>query len=737
MSCPRIPVSHLKFLCILAILSTGSTAARASEPAAETADLTEDSGEMLLNVQARRNQVQPSSSAESTVIDHKEISQLPQGEAASLQNIMGQTVGGVTQSTFGVLSVKGMFTKVQYVIDGIQLPESTNDYFGDQFNAQNIDSFELITGSFPAEYGNRLGAVVNITTKSGAENDGGLAQASYGSFNSVNTSLSYGGSNAAGDWHYFLSGQYGRTDRGLDTPAPVSSTDVNDGNSTVVHDQSNTANVFFKGLWQIDNQDKLIVIASEAYKYFQIPNYPASFAITDPLFNNPDPYGNDPYYFQPAATDDTQSQNETFLQANWKHAFDEHAFVQVAPFYKYSKINFNNDPTNDLFSVYGPTPLAGAAAGSYNESRHINNLGVQADFTDRLAGDHRIKAGVRLQALQSAGVYSLTAGTTGSPPITVSDDGTTNGYLESVYVQGDIKVLQSVVVNAGVRADAMQYDFPSISTQAYQVEPRIGVNYLVTDTTKIHAYYGRGFQPPPMQNFYNAFVATQALGVGQCVAGSPCPNDVKPETDDYYDIGVDQQLGDHLVKVGAYLRNGSNTLDDQQLLNTDFVQPINYAESRAYGLEFSLRGRIDSHWSDYFNYAYNVTRVRGINGGAFAMPAGNFPDSFFVYLDQEQFHTANAALMYSTDRIWATLQGLFGSGYHTGPNNGFGLPDHLTANATVGYHFTQASWLSRFKLSVDLINIFDDHYPICLGTHFNANAFAPGREVFVNLSGRI
>jgi hypothetical protein len=612
------------------------------------------SPETVVEVHAKKNLIQKASTETVTTLDHDQISELPQGETVSLPTLITETTPGVTAGSMNSLLFHGSFGKVQYQIDGVQLPDTPDNAFGEEFSARNIESMSLIMGGFSAEYGDRLSAVVDITTKTGTENPGGLAEVNYGSYNSVAPYALFSGSNKDGDWHYFISAQYNRTDRGLNTPEPASpvNTDVNQGGTDAVHDESNGASAFFKADYQMDNENKFMVILSESYKFYQIPNFPSNFSIKDPIFNNSDIYQNDAYVYTPSTTNDTQTQHNTLVQASWKHTFSEHSFMQVAPFYKYTYTRFDNDPSNDLYSVLGSEAITGATAASLYENRHVNTLGAQADYTNRLGEANSVKMGIRTQAAQAAGSVQITAATTGSSPITTTDDGTNTGYTESAYLQDDVTLAKPLVLNIGVRFDAIQYHFSDSQNTDWMAQPRVGLNYMATEKTKLHAFYGKFFQPAPLEDFHDTFAATASINGYSCPVGQLCPYDIKSEKDDYVEAGVDQQIGTHLVSVKAYFRWSQDELDDSQLLNTNLLQPINYGHGRNYGVDISAYGKIDAHWSDYFNYSYSIARVRGISGGIFTVAPDDFPSGSYVPLDEEQIHTATAGLTYTSKHFW-------------------------------------------------------------------------------------
>ena len=67
-------------------------------------------------------------------------------------------------------------------------------------------------------------------------------------------------------------------------------------------------------------------------------------------------------------------------------------------------------------------------------------------------------------------------------------------------------------------------------------------------------------------------------------------------------------------------------------------------------------------------------------------------------------------------------------------NNTSALPAHFTADTTVGYEFQGEEWFTRFKVSADVLNIFDTVYPISVANGFNGSHYAAGREFFVRMS---
>jgi hypothetical protein len=65
----------------------------------------------------------------------------------------------------GTLHPRGSEYDVQFVVDGLPLTENRSPAFAPEFDADEIESMRVLTASFPAEYGRKLGGVVELTTQ--------------------------------------------------------------------------------------------------------------------------------------------------------------------------------------------------------------------------------------------------------------------------------------------------------------------------------------------------------------------------------------------------------------------------------------------------------------------------------------------------------------------------------------------------------------------------------------------
>ncbi len=393
-------------------VTDASTVESNASNTSSTSNTNDNGKEMVIHVLARRRFIHKNYSTSSVTVDKSEIQKLPGGDDQTLPQLITTTTPGVIAGPFGQMYFRGNHANIQYELDGVQLPDSPSNTFGEAFSPRNIDHMEVITGGIPAEFGQRLAAVVNIVTKTGPEKPGGTLELNYGSYNTFSPVIEYGGSNKEGNIHYYFSANYTSTDRGLDTPEPKTTSDFNQGGTDAIHDYSQGNEEFAKIDDDLDNTNKLSLVMFNNYDFYQIPNYPSQFNTGDPMFRAgfTDPFGNTngpgatAYNFVPYNTDDWQSETNSYVQAVWRHTFNDHSFMYLSPYYKYSEIVVGNDPTNDLATAAdGTTPIPGATPSSFAENRHVNNYGLKGDFTDRPDNYNVVKYGFQSQFSQAAG----------------------------------------------------------------------------------------------------------------------------------------------------------------------------------------------------------------------------------------------------------------------------------------------------------------------------------------------
>jgi hypothetical protein len=85
-----------------------------------------------------------------------------------------------------VLHPRGSEYQTQFVVDGIPLTDNRSPSFGPEIEADDLQSMNIYTAGIPAEYGRKMGGVVELNTQQGAQQGlHGEVVFSVGSFDSV------------------------------------------------------------------------------------------------------------------------------------------------------------------------------------------------------------------------------------------------------------------------------------------------------------------------------------------------------------------------------------------------------------------------------------------------------------------------------------------------------------------------------------------------------------------------
>src|SRR5215213_8054755 len=98
------------------------------------------------------------------------ILERPLGAAPSraIESIVASTPGFVTDDN-GRMHPRGSESQVQYVIDGVSVTDNMSAIFSTSLDARTLRTVEVLTGGIPAEFGDKLGGVINVNTRSGLE----------------------------------------------------------------------------------------------------------------------------------------------------------------------------------------------------------------------------------------------------------------------------------------------------------------------------------------------------------------------------------------------------------------------------------------------------------------------------------------------------------------------------------------------------------------------------------------
>ena len=619
----------------------------------------------------------------------------------SIQDLVNSQPGWLYEGN-AVLHPRGSEYQTQFVVDGIPLTDNRSPSFGPEIEADDVESMSIYTAGIPAEYGRKMGGVVEVNTLQDSQAGfHGQVVLSGGSFDSAGA---------------FAKGEYSWGKNTFGASASGSMTD-HYLNPVVPQNYSNTGTLGdFSANYQRDltPKDRLSFIVRHEVSRYGIPNE----------------------IVQQAAGQRQNADNiETMGIASYQHTFSSYAVADVRAMIR--------DNANDFNSNANSTPIEVFQHNRFREGYFKGSVTINH-------GRHEIKAGVESDNtfLNENFSYIVTDPTQFDPgtPSPFSFVASRPDLEQSAFVQ-DLIRLGNWTINAGLRWDHYQL---LLNRQA--VDPRLSVSrYFPSADLVVHFSYDRVFQTPSFENILLSS-STAATTLNPLSLQLP----VEPSEGNYYEVGLTKGFFKKVKLDANYFRRlVNNYADDDQIDNTTISFPIAFRKAIIYGAEAKLDVPDWHGFSGFLSYSYTVGNAWfPVTGGLFlgddaVIPSiGHFPDS------QDQRNTVRGRLRYQvTPRFW--IAG--GIQYDTGlPFDFQGTYDEALAeygqqvvnrinfdrgriypsfqvNASAGADIFKSERLSvRFQIDgQNLTNVLD---VIDFGGLFSGNAIGPSRSFALRLT---
>ncbi len=515
-----------------------------------------------------REQIAPSLGAVTYTIGPNQIQTMGQGENSSFQQVLLQAPG-VVQEEFGEIHVRGDHGDLQYRVNGVLLPESLNG-FGQEVDTHLIHSVTLITGTMPAQFGDRTAGIIDVTTKTGSELNGADLSLYGGSYDTFNPSLQWGGTTSNLD--YFIAASYLHDNHGIDntTASPNPLHDVTD--------QEKLSGYFSH---RFDPTSRLTLLLSSSDAGFQIPDT-AGLAPGYSLANSPPT--------DSAAVNDYQFEQNYYAVLSYQKSAGDLS-CQVSALSRYTDIRFTPDPVQSLL-------LAGNAAKVENSD--LAN-GLQADASYELGDHHTLRAGMLATfdleqldttsaVLGSADQFSpsgtdnslpdTVAAQSSATPFSISANGGNSGLTGGCYLQDEWQLTDHLTLNYGARYDIFDVSFDN----EWQISPRVNLVWQINNATSVHLGYARYFMPPTLQH-----VPPGVVKEFDYTTDAPFNNRDDPqkvERDNYFDAGLSRQIIPSWQITGdTFCKLAKNLLDDGQFGSAVILNNFNYSSGTVYGAE--------------------------------------------------------------------------------------------------------------------------------------------------------
>jgi hypothetical protein len=531
----------------------------------------------------------------------------------SLQDLVNSQPGWLYEGN-AVLHPRGSEYQTQFVVDGIPLTDNRSPSFGPAIDADDVQSLSIYTAGIPAEYGRKMGGVVEVNTLQDSQPGlHGQLALSGGSFDTAGASVQ---------------GQYawGKNTFGASASGSMTSHYLN---PVVPENFSNTGTLGdFSVNYERDlsSKDRLRFIVRHELSRYDIPNELVQ---------------------QTNGQIQTADNIETMGIASYQHTFSSNALADFRTMVRDNNIGFNSNPDSTPIEVFQQNFFREAyfkGSGTVTRGRNEWKFGFESDNI----------------FLNENFRYHITDPTQFDPqtPTNFSFIANRPDLEQSMFVQDQIR-FKNLTINIGLRWDHYQ-----LILNRNAVDPRFAISrYFPSADLVLHFSYDRVFQTP---SFENILLSSSP----QAEAIDPSPGNVQrlvePSEGDYYEAGLTKAFGGKVKLDANYFRRlVANYADDDQIQNTTISFPIAFQKAVIYGAEAKLELSDWRRFSGFLSYSYTLGQAWWpVTGGLFLgddaaglLTSGHFPDS------QDQRNTVRGRLRYQVKpRFWIAGGVQFDSG---------------------------------------------------------------------------
>ncbi|HXX17029.1 MAG TPA: TonB-dependent receptor [Candidatus Eremiobacteraceae bacterium] len=574
---------------------------RSSTPKEYAVQLKLPSVAQSMNVSATDTLINPDQAGSVNQIGEDTIqNRLESLPGRSLQDLVNSQPGWLYEGN-AVLHPRGSEYQTQFVVDGIPLTDNRSPSFGPEIEADGVQSMAIYTAGIPAEYGRKMGGVVELNTVPDSQPGlHGDAVLSGGSFDTL------GG---------FAQGQYtwGKNTLGASASGSMTGHYVN---PVVPENYSNTGTIGDFSLRyerDVTANDRINLTVRHELSRYDLPNEIVQ---------------------QQAGQRQNADNFETMGVIAYQHIFSPNALLDLRGMVR--------DNANDFYSNTASTPIIVSQHNWFREGYFKGMAAISS-------GRHEWKFGVESDNLflhEHFG-FVITDPTQFDPstPATFHFAASHPDLEQAAFVQ-DLIHLGNWTINAGLRWDHYQL---LLNRQA--VDPRLAISrYFPGADLVVHFSYDRVFQTP---SFENVLLSSSTAAANLNTVSLQLP--VEPSEGNYYEAGLSKSLFKKLrVDANYFRRLVNNYADDNQIENTTISFPIAFRKAVIYGAEAKVELTEWQRFSGFLSYSYILGNAWfPVTGGLFlgedaVIPtSGHFPDS------QDQRNTVRGRLRYQlTKKIW-------------------------------------------------------------------------------------
>ncbi|MBL8233143.1 MAG: TonB-dependent receptor [Bryobacterales bacterium] len=529
---------------------------RSNVPVALELTLTVGQDRTVINVldQEQGMLVDPQATGTHAAMNQREIERLP-GAGRGLEAAL-LTFPGFAQNANGAIHPRGAHNQMTFVVDGMPISDQLTGAFANAVDPNIVQTVELFTGNIPAEYGSKVSAVANVTTRSGLGSGRPVAGSlllGAAEFDTVQTVAQASGER--GKFGYSTSFQAMKSNRYLDQVSLDN-----------LHNGGNLERGFGRLDWQPDDRNAFRFNLMAGRSSFQLANLRSQHANR---------------MAQRQGLEDFSAMAGWVRTLSSRTTFDSTASVRTA------------DAT--LLPSAGDTPVTAS------QWRRLTTLTLW-NRINTVRGAHQLKAGIDYQyfPVEERFSFGITDSRFNHPdsedyiatllPHDLSRGGTLfhfrnrgAGSMYTGFLQDQIRWRQFQF------ALGFRYDIYRFLVNGNQFQPRLGVSYHIARTnTVLRASYNRTYQTPPNENLLLSSAEESTVlvapDVRETLGGALVR--IRPERQNFYEVGLQQAVGRVAsLNVSYYHKNARDQQDNNNFFNTPIVFPMALARIRVNGVE--------------------------------------------------------------------------------------------------------------------------------------------------------
>jgi len=533
-------------------------------------------------------------------------------------------------------------TRFLLQVDGHRLNDEvySQAFIGTEFplDLDVIDQVEIIRGPSSSIYGtNALFGVVNVVTKKGRDLDGVRLSGRAASFGTRGTGVAFGKERPSG-MEIFLSGGYAESE-GQDLYYVEFDDPATNGGTAEDSDRDASKSAYARFAYK-----RFCLQGFYGWRKKTIPTAPWETVFNDPRTVAVDARG--------------------YVELLHTRSLGEG--IQIEGDLSYNWYGYDGDYPYEYDPEEGEEPVVSLSSDYVRGEWWRGGLSLSAPA----AGRHHIIVGsmVRYDARLHQKFFDEE---------TVYLDDNRTSWSWALYAQDEIRVLEDLLVNAGVRHDHYE-------TFGGTTHPRLALIWDPLEATTLKLLYGSAFRAPNVFELYY----TDEDGGEPTQKANP---ELDPEIVRTYEIVVEQEFGSRLGGTVSVFRTEA---EDLIAIDTDPADGLlvfrNVDESHATGFEVGLRGSLRPGCLSRLSYTYQESEDSRTGERLTNSPKHLGKLGVLVPLLEERL-SAGFELRYTGDR--KTPKGGTAEGYFLG-------------NLTLASRFLRG----KLELSASAYNLFDRRY---------------------------